>query len=224
MRFLKSKYGPAILISILIFGIVIWISILTLFPFFETPKSISNPEIENQNSNAETEFEIPDFISILYYEMLPMSEYEARIIDMFGSHTFTNEAIKIEYAEAWPLTDYEFHVVCAMVCGESANQSYYGKWLVATCIRNACFRSQIQPSQVRIEYQYSGWNEKYESQYPEIWAEIEEIVNRVFEYGDLAVEDEILWFYNPDKSKGNFHNTQRFIVEEGSHRFYAPVE
>ncbi len=224
MRFLKSKYGPAILSSILIFGIVIWISILTLIPFFETPKSISHPEIEIQNSNAETEFEIPDFISILRYEMLPMSEYEARIIDMFGNSTFTDEAIKIEYAEAWPLSDYEFHVVCAMVCGESANQSYYGKWLVATCIHNACFRSQIQPSQVRIDYQYSGWNEKYENQYPEIWAEIEEIVNRVFEYGDLAVDDEILWFYNPDKSKGNFHNTQRFVVEEGNHRFYAPVE
>lgn len=220
MRFLKSRYGPAILISILIFGIVIWISILTLAPAFE------NQEIEIQNCVEEIESEnpIPKFISATKYASTSIWTHKARLDEMFGNWTPIDEEIDSNYHESWPLSDYEFHVVCSMVCGEAGNQSYYGKWLVATCIRNACFRSQIQPSQVRIDYQYSGWNERFEYQYPDVWLEVEEIVNRVFEYGDLAVDDEILWFYNPEKSKGKFHNTQRFVVEEGNHRFYAPVE
>jgi hypothetical protein len=216
MRFLKSKYGLAILFSVLIFGIVIWISILTLAPAFQTVESAP----EESESVEENSFEIPDFIPVLEYGNLSIWQYENRMIDMFGNPLST-EVIEIENAETWELSEYERHVVCAMVCGEASNQSYYGKWLVCTCIRNACFRSQIQPSKVRIEYQYSGWNEEYEKQYPELWAEIEDIVYRVFDCGDLAIEDNILWFYNPDKSKGKFHNTQRFVIEEGNHRFYA---
>lgn len=216
MRFLKSKYGLAILFSALAFGIVIWISILTLAPAFQAIDDAP----EESNSAEESSFEIPDFIPVLEYGNLSIWQYENRMIDMFGNPLST-EVVEIENAETWELSDYERHVVCAMVCGEASNQSYYGKWLVCTCIRNACFRSQIQPSEVRIKYQYSGWNEGYEIQYPELWADIEDIVYRVFDCGDLAIEDNILWFYNPDKSKGKFHNTQRFVIEEGNHRFYA---
>lgn len=209
MRFSKSKnkFGFGFLVLLFVWGILVWLTAKenrkTVLQFeYGSPALVEESEPENVDLDL-----LPDYV----YRLDDMPEDWYYGIDFYD-------------AEPWALTDKERHVVCAMVAGEAGNQSYYGKWLVATCIRNACFRSQIQPHQVRIEYQYSGWNEHFEYQYPNVWLEVEEIVNRVFEYGDLAVDDEILWFYNPEKSKGKFHNTQRFVVEEGNHRFYAPIE
>ena len=133
--------------------------------------------------------------------------------------------IKNEFEPVFELSDYERWVVCCMVAGESKGESYEGQWAVAQCIYQACINDGLQPSEVRIEYKYSGWDENLELDNPELWTQIEEIVSRVFDYGEMYVEDEILWFYAPRWMKNGiseWHESQRFVVEIGGHLFFAP--
>lgn len=134
----------------------------------------------------------------------------------------------VNYSEsfepAFLLDDYERWVVCCMVAGESAGESYEGQWAVAQCIYQACVNDNLQPSEVKIQYQYSGWNETLEFDNPELWAQIEEVVSLVFDYGEMYVEDEILWFYAPRWMKNGvseWHENQRFVIEIGGHRFFG---
>lgn len=132
--------------------------------------------------------------------------------------------IETEFHPAFELSDYERWVVCCMVAGESAGESYDGQWAVTQCIYQACMNDNLQPSEVKIQYQYSGWNETLEFDNPELWAQIEEIVSRVFDYGEMCVDDEILWFYAPYWMKNGvseWHETQRFVTQIGGHKFFA---
>lgn len=137
----------------------------------------------------------------------------------------TNMAIKIENEKRasahFYLTDYERAVVEYIVAGEAGYESYEGKWAVAQCILNGCLRNGAQPSEVKTAYKYSGWKTNLESKSPEDWAEVQEVVSRVFDYGEMCVDDFILWFYAPKYSRGGWHNTQRFVTQIGGHRFYS---
>lgn len=137
----------------------------------------------------------------------------------------TNMAIKIENEKRasayFYLTDYERTVVEYIVAGEAGYESYEGKWAVAQCILNGCLRNGAQPSEVKTAYKYSGWKTNLKSESPEDWAEVQEVVSRVFDYGEMCVDDFILWFYAPKYSSGGWHNTQRFVTQIGGHRFYS---
>ena len=126
--------------------------------------------------------------------------------------------IKIEVESFVPyfkITDKEREIVECIVSGEAGNESNLGKMLVAQCILDACIQDEIRPDEVRTKYQYSGWRE-------EVTDEVKQAVSDIFDYGKLGVDDNILWFYAPKYAKGNFHNTQRFVIEEGNHLFFAP--
>ena len=137
----------------------------------------------------------------------------------------TNMAIKIENEKRanahFYLTDYERTVVEYIIAGEAGYESYEGKWAVAQCILNGCLRNGAQPSEVKTAYKYSGWKTNLKSKSPEDWAEVQEVVSRVFDYGEMCVDDFILWFYAPKYSRGGWHNTQRFVTQIGGHRFYS---
>ena len=133
--------------------------------------------------------------------------------------------IENEFEPVFDLSEEERWTTCCMVAGESKGESYEGQWAVAQCIYQACINDGLQPSEVRIEYKYSGWDENLEFDNPELWTQIEEIVSRVFDYGEMYVEDEILWFYAPKWMKNGtskWHESQRFVIEIGAHRFFAP--
>lgn len=132
--------------------------------------------------------------------------------------------IENEFEPVFDLSEEERWTTCCMVAGESKGESYEGQWAVAQCIYQACINDGLQPSEVRIEYKYSGWDEKLEFDNPELWAQIEEIVSRVFDYGEMCVDDEILWFYAPRWMKNGvseWHESQRFVIEILNHRFFG---
>ena len=111
------------------------------------------------------------------------------------------------------LTESERRVVECMVQGEAGGESYKGKQLVALCILNGCIESDMQPSQVRKQYQYSGWNENVSD-------ETKQAVRAVFDNGEKVVTEPILWFYAPKYCKGAFHETQTHVITEGGHKFF----
>lgn len=160
------------------------------------------------------------------YEMPPVI-VEPPPIDLPSlPHIYIPDVIHIrtiKTAEAptlfYPLTEEERKVVECLVEGESGNQSLEGRMLVAQCIYNACVQDGLTPSQVRKQYKYAGWSNSPSEK-------TKEAVAKVFDEGEMVVEDNILWFCTIKSSerKGSFHATQKLVLEEGNHRFYSSWE
>ena len=101
-----------------------------------------------------------------------------------------------------------------IVEGEAGGESFEGKCWVATCLRNAMEKDGLTAEQVRVSYQYSGWKEN-------VSEETESAVAEVFERGNKT-HDSVLWFYVPKWCNSKWHESQQFVAEIGSHRFFAP--
>ena len=126
----------------------------------------------------------------------------------------TNQAIEPAKDEPiFYLTDYERWVVECVVMGESGGEPYEGQVLVAQCILNACLKDNIQPSEVRVNYKYSGWRESPSDS-------VKRAVSAVFDEGYKITDEFILYFYAPKLCNSKWHETQIFVIECGGHRFF----
>lgn len=131
--------------------------------------------------------------------------------------TPTNAVEPIEPEPFYELSDEQRRIVENIVMGESGSESYLGQQLVAVCIVNACLKDNISPSEVRVKYKYAGWNENPTDS-------VKEAVSSVFDDGDLPTDEQILYFYAPKWTKSAWHETQRYIMTEGGHKFFAEWE
>lgn len=123
----------------------------------------------------------------------------------------------IEPEPFYDLSNEQRTIVENIVMGESGGESYFGQRLVAYCILNACLKDNISPSEVRVKYKYSGWNENPTDS-------VKEAVSSVFDDGDLPSDEQILYFYAPKWTKSAWHESQRYILTEGGHKFFAEWE
>ena len=143
-------------------------------------------------------------------------------IPVYEVHEESIEPIPIELTcveEPTPyykLTEEERQVVENIVMGEAGAEPYEGQMLVAQCILNACERDNLLPSEVRVEYKYSGWNENPNDS-------VKLAVKEVFDNGVKAIDEPILYFYAPDLCNSSWHESQVFVVEVGGHRFFKEV-
>lgn len=146
------------------------------------------------------------------------------------------------YAYLIHLTDSERHVVESIVAGESGNQPFDGKKLVAQSIYNAMLRDNMSPSQVRKQYSYSGYKDIDEfgkeclKAYGNTNAadECRQAVKEIFDNYSMPTDDFVLFFYAPAHSKGTWHENAKtlkpiiYVNEDGSttnyiggHKFFA---
>lgn len=136
------------------------------------------------------------------------------------------DIIPIEVYYFYSLTTEERNLIENIVCGEAGNQPYEGKVAVASCILNACLLEDKRPEEIQTMYGYVGWKpvEEFESEClkaygnTELADEVREAVSQVFDKGEI-LSNEILWFCSGYSS---WHESQRFIIEIGGHRFFAP--
>lgn len=125
----------------------------------------------------------------------------------------TNESI-VKNKKAFYLSDYERKVVESIVMGEAEGEPYDGQVLVAQCILNACLKDDIQPSEVRKKYKYSGWSDNPSES-------VKKAVSAVFDDGYKVTDEFVLYFYAKKYASGTWHETQCFVVEIGGHRFFS---
>lgn len=164
-------------------------------------------------SNIENEIGYMDDIDTdIEFDLIiePSEEIESEACDI-------GEEIQTPFYE---LTEYERWYIECMVAGEAGGESLLGKMAVAQCILNAMVKNGYSPKEVRINYKYSGWDEKLESKNPEMYEEVKHAVWCVFDNGEGVTDNPILYFYAPKKSAGKWHNTQEFDSEIGNHRFF----
>ena len=146
------------------------------------------------------------------------------------------------YAYLIHLTDSERHVIESIVAGESGNQPFDGKKLVAQCIYNAMLRDNMSPSQVRKQYSYSGYKDidEFEKECLKAYGntnaadECRQAVKEIFDNYSMPTDDFVLFFYAPAHSKGTWHENAKTLKpitsvnEDGSttnyiggHKFFA---
>lgn len=146
------------------------------------------------------------------------------------------------YAYLIHLTDSERHVVESIVAGESGNQPFVGKKLVAQAIYNGMLRDNMSPSQVRKQYSYDGYKDinEFEKECLKAYGntnaadECRQAVKEIFDNCSMPTDDFVLFFYAPAHSKGKWHENAKtlkpitYVNEDGSttnyiggHKFFA---
>ena len=197
------------------FGFLILALIFGIFSYgfgFEIDFYKSNSKTETQNSGR-----------------LPGDNIEASgfagnwdgNFDIENENQILNLAM-VEYSQPpfFNLTEAERKTIQYIVAGEAKGEPIEGKMAVAQCILHGMVKSDWSAERVRIEYQYSGWDDELENVNPKAWAEVVEAVSRVFDDGELISDKPILYFYAPKYSDGKWHKTLEFAFEISGHRFF----
>lgn len=101
-----------------------------------------------------------------------------------------------------------------VVMAESGGESFEGQMLVAQCILNAAEKEGVQPSEAVVIYSYT-------SNRPDPTQSVKDAVAAVFDLGEVAIDAPVMYFYNPALVTSTWHESQIFVAEVGSHRFFA---
>ena len=197
------------------FGFLILALIIGIFSYgfgFEIEICKSNPKIENKIQDS----------GRIKGDNIKATGYAG---NWNGNFDIENEnqildLAMVEYSRPpfFNLTEAERKMIQYIV--EAKGEPMEGKMAVAQCILNGMVKSDWSAERVRIEYQYSGWDDELENVNPEAWAEVVEAVSRVFDDGELISDKPILYFYAPKHSDGKWHKTLEFAFEISGHRFF----
>ena len=203
--------------SIGIVFLIFWI----LVDIFICKIDISDSDSENTNPKIENKIQDDG--------RLPGDDVEASGFAGNWNEDFYNEneieilnLAKVEYSQPpfFNLTEAERKTIQYIVAGEAKGEPMEGKMAVAQCILHGMVKSGWSAERVRIEYQYSGWDDELENVNPEAWAEVVEAVSRVFDDGELISDKPILYFYAPNVVSSSWHESLNHAVTIGEHRFF----
>ena len=197
--------------------------------------------VENNAENNDEPVYIFSDMSVQYSEGQISGSQTSKPEQSEPEHT-EPETSTYRYAYLIHLTDSERHVVESIVAGESGNQPFDGKKLVAQSIYNAMLRDNISPSQVRKQYSYSGYKDidEFEKECLKAYGntnaadECRQAVKEIFDNCSMPTDDFVLFFYAPAHSKGTWHENAKtlkpitYVNEDGSttnyiggHKFFA---
>ncbi len=123
-----------------------------------------------------------------------------------------------DYDSMWP--EYDKYVVECIVAGEAKGEPTEGKMAVAQCLKNAMIKESMSASDVRNQYQYSGWDEDLQNSNPDCWAEVCEAVTRVFDCNETVTDKPILYFYAPKLVDSKWHCSLPKDQIIGGHSFH----
>jgi len=101
--------------------------------------------------------------------------------------------------------------------GEAGAEPYEGQVLVAQCILNGCLKEDVQPSELRKMYKYSGFKKNATES-------VKKAVRDVFDDGFKITDEPILYFYAHKLCKSKWHESQCFVLELDNQRFFKEKE
>ena len=203
--------------SIGIVFLIFWI----LVDIFICKIDISDSDSKNANPKIENEIQDDG--------RLPGDDVEASGFAGNWNENFDNEneiqilnLTMVEYSRPpfFNLTETDRKTIQYIVAGEAKGEPMEGKMAVAQCILHGMVKSDWSAERVRIEYQYSGWDDELENVNPEAWAEVVEAVSRVFDDGELISDKPILYFYAPDITSSSWHESLNHAVTIEGHKFF----
>ena len=199
------------------FGFLILAFIIGIFSYgfgFEIEICKSNPKIENMIQDS----------GRIKGDNIEATSYAGNWNGNFDTKNEIQilDLAMIEYSQSpfFNLTEADRKTIQYIVAGEAKGEPMEGKMAVAQCILNGMVKSGWPAERVRIEYQYSGWDDELENTNSEAWAEVVEAVSRVFDDGELISDKPILYFYAPDITSSSWHESLNHAVTIGGHKFF----
>ena len=199
------------------FGFLILALIIGIFSYgfgFEIEISKSNPKIENKIQDSGRlpgdDIEASGFAGNWNGNF--NTENEIQILDL--------KMVEYSHPPFFNLTEAERKTIQYIVAGEAKGEPIEGKMAVAQCILNGMVKSGWSAERVRIEYQYSGWDDELENTNSEAWAEVVEAVSRVFDDGELISDKPILYFYAPNIVSSSWHESLNHAITIEGHKFF----
>lgn len=126
-------------------------------------------------------------------------------------------AAKAGTSVRYELTDAERWEVASVVTAESTGEPYAGMMAVAQCILQACEDDGIRPIKAIKKYSYTPLR-------PEPSAEALKAVQDVFDYGMVAADEPIKYFYAPALVASAFHESQDYVMTINGHKFFKEAE
>lgn len=120
----------------------------------------------------------------------------------------------------YPITEDDRYVIECIVAGEAKGESTEGKMAVAQCLLNGMVKDGLSASDVRTQYQYSGWDDELQNSNPDCWVEVCEAVSRVVDDGKFVSENPILFFYAPKRVYSSWHESLNHAITVGGHKFF----
>ena len=156
--------------------------------------------------------ELPRPSTYLRYE--DASNYEGLIAEEteVGVTTTVEEEHAVYY-----LTPQERAEIERVVMAEAGGEPKLGQMAVAQCILNACYDAGIRPMEAIEEYGYTDSRKEPSDS-------VKEAVSAVFDDGDVAVDEDIMYFYAPARVSGDGHEARHdYVCTIGGHRFFKEV-
>jgi hypothetical protein len=172
--------------------------------------------VEEDNLPTETEVPSETITEPQRVEVLPETgvveeDLEADPIPVIEITPETVEEPPVRYS----IPGQERAVVESVVMAEAGGESFDGQMAVAQCILAGCEELGMRPDEVVIEFQYTPNR-------PQPSESVKDAVSAVFDRGEVAVEDTILWFYAPAGVSGTpWHESQRYVCTIGGHKFFG---
>lgn len=103
-----------------------------------------------------------------------------------------------------------------LVQGEAGGEGMEGAALVAQAIRDTMvYKGFDSVEEVRRALKYSGSTANKPNE------NVKQAVKFIFDDGGYAVKHSIFYFYAPAKVSSPFHESQKFIIEHGGHKFFS---
>ena len=170
-----------------------------------------NLKSESQNSNR-----IVTTANLIVKNELRIAEQLAE----FETKNQEPEIIIEEWHPFFEISNEDRYTIQCIVAGEAGYESMEGKMSVAQCLMNAMKKENKSAKQIKRLYKYSGWKTNLENQNPEMWTEVVEAVNRVFDNGETVTDKPILFFYAPKYCSGSWHRTLPQATVIGDHSFH----
>ena len=170
--------------------------------------------------NAALQQNIADMQSTVNKQAQTIKQLTKENEQLKAQQTRQSEAQKTSRGDGgirYPLTREERDLVERVVMAESGGESYKGQMLVAQGILNACEIDGIRPAEVIRKYVYAKAR-------PEPSDSVKRAVSAVFDKGEQVTDEPIVYFYAPKIVKSEFHESQRFVLAEGNHKFFAERE
>lgn len=151
--------------------------------------------------------ELPRPSTYLRYE--DASNYDG----MIAEETEITQTAVTEKAHYY-LTPQERAEIERVVMAEAGGEPKLGQMAVAQCILNACYDARIRPMEAIDEYGYTDSRKEPSDS-------VKEAVSAVFDDGDVAVSESIMYFYAPARVSGKGHEARHeYVCTIGGHRFF----
>jgi len=163
----------------------------------------SSPEPEEEAEPIQPE------VIMVYFQAAGAEETTAVDLQELASSWAAEYGTTLRYE----LTDAERWEIASVVEAEAGAECFAGKEAVAQCILQACEDDGIRPTEAVQKYRYT-------KRRPEPSKESLLAVSAIFDFGWAVTSEPIKYFYAPDRTTSNWHESQIYVVTIGGHRFF----